>query len=198
MIRLAEAAIALQGAWRLARGNPDGLRFMDVSRAGAARSFWAAALALPAAIPLTLMRLSYFPPRAGAAEVAAIECIAYVIGWTAFPVVAHAASRIAERGHRFAILVATYNWVSLLQIFVLLAAAPVTLVGALPAPLDTLFELAVRIALTAYTAFAIRVALDVAWPAAIGLSLVEFMLGMSIFRMVISLEDAWPLPPGAA
>ena len=34
--------------------------------------------------------------------------------------------------------------------------------------------------------------------AAIGLALVEFMLGLSIFRTVVTLEDAWPLPPGAA
>lgn len=198
MIRLAEAATALQGAWRLSRGRRDGIRFMDVSAAGAARSFWAAALALPAAIPLTLMRLTLFPPRAGASEVLAIEVIAYAIGWTAFPVVAHAAARIAERGHRFATLVAAYNWVSLVQILILVVAAPVTLGGVLPAPLDTLFEIALRLALTAYTAWTIRVALDLSWPAAIGLALVEFMLGLSIFRTVITLEDAWPLPPGAA
>jgi hypothetical protein len=43
-----------------------------------------------------------------------------------------------------------------------------------------------------------RVALDISWPAAIGLAVVEFALGLSIFRTVVSLEDAWPLPPGAA
>ena len=198
MIALGEAAAGLFGAWRLACRKPDGLRYMDTSRDGALRSFWAAALALPATIPLTLMRLSYFPPRADTTAVIAIEIVAYAIGWAAFPVVAHAAAGIAERGHRFTMLVAAYNWVSLLQIFILLAAAPVTLGGFVPAPIDTLLEIALRVALTAYLAFTIRVALDLSWTAAIGLALVEFMLGLSIFRTVVTLEDAWPLPPGAA
>jgi hypothetical protein len=198
MIARSEAVAGLFGAWRLACRNPDGLRYMDTSRDGALRSFWAAALALPAAIPLTLLRLSYFPPRADAMEVIAIEIAAYAIGWTAFPVVAHAAAGIAERSHRYTMLVTADNWVSLLQIFVLLVAAPVTLGGFVPAPFDSLLEIALRVALTAYLAFTIRVALDLSWAAAIGLALVEFMLGLSIFRTVVTLENAWPLPPGAA
>ena len=83
MIRLAEALTALYGAARLARGNPDGIRFIDTSRAGAARSFWAAGLALPVALPLTLLRLSYFPPRADTLEIVAIEIIAYAVQPTA-------------------------------------------------------------------------------------------------------------------
>ncbi|MFO0295845.1 MAG: hypothetical protein ACK51F_21125 [Rhodospirillales bacterium] len=198
MIRLAEALTALYGAARLARGNPDGIRFIDTSRAGAARSFWAAGLALPVALPLTLLRLSYFPPRADTLEIVAIEIIAYAVGWTAFPVIAHFAAQIAERGHRFTMLVATYNWASLFQICVLLVVTPVTLSGLLPSPLDSVVEIGLRLALIGYLAFAIRVALDVSWPAAAGLSLVEFVLGLSIFRTVLTLENAWPLPPGAA
>jgi hypothetical protein len=197
MSAFAEAATALYGAWRLACRDPGGLRYMDTSPAGALRSFRAAAFALPAAIPLMLMRLSYFPPRADTARVVAVEIVAYTIGWTAFPVLAHAAARIAERTHRYAMLVAAYNWASLFQIGVLLVAAPLTFADILPAPLDTLLELGLRIALSAYLAFAIRVALDLSWGAAIGLALVEFVLGLSIFRTVLTLEDAWPLPPGA-
>jgi hypothetical protein len=95
-------------------------------------------------------------------------------------------------------LVATYNWASLFQICVLLVVTPVTLSGLLPSPLDSVVEIGLRLALIGYLAFAIRVALDVSWPAAAGLSLVEFVLGLSIFRTVLTLENAWPLPPGAA
>lgn len=198
MIRLAEAVAGLHGAWLLARRRPEGLRYMDTSRAGALRSFWAAAIALPAALPLVALRLSLFPPRADALDVALVEAIAYVVGWTAFPVLAHAAARVAEREDRYPALVAACNWTSLAQVIALLLAAPLTLSDILPAALDAIVELGVRVALVAWLASAIRIALDISWPAAIGLAVVEFVLGLSIFRTVVSLEDAWPLPPGAA
>jgi hypothetical protein len=198
MIRAAEIATALQGAVLLARGRREGLRYMDTSRAGALRSFWAAAIGLPAAIPLILLRHGYFPPRIDDTETLLVEAIAYAIGWTAFPVLAHLAARIADRAALFPRVVAAYNWTSLVQLGVLLIASPLALADILPAPLDTLLELALRLALLAYLAFTIRVALDLGWAAAIGLALVEFMLGLSVFRTVITLENAWPLPPGAA
>ncbi|MFM8989023.1 MAG: YIP1 family protein [Alphaproteobacteria bacterium] len=198
MIRLGEVLAGLHGAWLLARRRPEGLRYMDTSREGALRSFWAAVVALPATLPLVAMRLSHFPPRADALDVALVEVVAYVVGWTAFPVLAHFAARIAEREDRYPALVVACNWTSLAQVVVLLVAAPVTLSDILPPAIDALVELGVRIALVAWLASAIRAALDVSWPAAIGLAVVEFVLGLSIFRTVVSLEDAWPLPPGAA
>ena len=198
MITVREVVTSLFGAWRLAQFQADGLRYLDASREGARRSFWAALLALPAAIPLTLIRLSMFPPRDDELRVFFIEAVAYVIGWAAFPVVAQIAARIAEREQHFARVVCAYNWTSLLQICVLLVCAPISAAGILPTGIEMLFELGVRAALIAYLAFTIRVALDVAWPAAIGLALVEFFLGISVFRTVITLEDAWPLALGAA
>lgn len=197
MITLPEAVAGVLGAWRLAHFKADGLRFMDTSRRGALRSFWAAALALPAVLPLTIMRLTYFPPRADELQVILVEIIGYVIGWTAFPVLAQVAARIAEREHFYSRVVAAYNWTSLLQICALLLTAPLTLSGFLPTGLDALIELIVRGALLAYLAFTIKVSLDVSWPAAIGLAVVEFLLGLSVFRTMVTLEDGWPLPLGA-
>ena len=56
MITSREIVTSLFGAWRLAQFQADGLRYLDASREGARRSFWAAVIALPAAIPLTLIR----------------------------------------------------------------------------------------------------------------------------------------------
>lgn len=198
MINVREAVAGIFGAWRLAQLKPDGIRYMAATRDGALRSFWAALLALPGALPLTAMRLSFFPPRAETAQVAAVELLAYAIGWTAFPVMAQIAARIAEREHHYPRLVSAYNWTSLVQIAALVVTAPLTVSGVLPSGLGALLELVVRCLLIAYLAFTIRVALDVSWPAAIGLSVVEFILGLSVFRTVVTLEDAWPLPPGAA
>ncbi len=197
MITTREIVTSLFGAWRLAQFQADGLRYLDASREGARRSFWAAVIALPAAIPLTLIRLSMFPPRDDDLRVVLIETVAYVIGWAAFPVIAQIAAKIAEREQHFARVVCAYNWTSLLQVGVLLLCAPISAAGILPSAFEIMFELVVRAALIAYLAFTIRVALDVHWPAAIGLALVEFFLGISVFRTVLTLEDAWPMVPGA-
>ncbi|MBL8699774.1 MAG: hypothetical protein JNK67_15455 [Alphaproteobacteria bacterium] len=197
MITPAEIAAGLYGAWRLAQFKADGLRWIDGSLAGARRSFWVALIALPGAIPLMILRFSIYTPRVDELQTVLVETIAYAIGWTAFPVVGHIASRVADRQHHFTRLVAAYNWASLLQIGVLVVVAPISHGPILPDGLGQLLGLVVQAAMLAYLAFVIRIALDVPWGAAIGLALVEFFLGQSVFHTVVTLEDGWPLPPGA-
>ena len=58
----------LHAALLFARGRSDGLRYVEADMAGAARSFWAMALCLPAIVCLQLMTWmqSGVPPQAGA------------------------------------------------------------------------------------------------------------------------------------
>lgn len=197
MITTKEIAAGIYGAWRLAQFKADGIRWIDGSLDGARRSFWVALLAIPGAIPLMVLRFSIYTPRADDAQVALVEIIAYVIGWTAFPVIGHIAARVADRQARFTHLVAAYNWSSLFQVGVLLLVAPISHGELLPSGVGAVLGLAIQAALLAYLAFVIRIALNVPWGAAIGLALVEFFLGQSVFHTVVTLEDAWPLPPGA-
>ena len=48
-------ANGVQGALLLARGRVDGLRYVEADMAGAARSFWAMAICLPAFVCLRLL-----------------------------------------------------------------------------------------------------------------------------------------------
>lgn len=197
MLTRPEIAAGIYGAWRLAHFKPDGIRWIDGSLAGARRSFWVALLVLPAALVLMTLRFSIFTPRADELRIVLVEVISYAIGWTAFPVIGHLAARVADRLHHFPRLVAAYNWSNVLQIAVLVVAAPISHGGILPGPIGQILGLVVQAALLAYLAFVIRTALDVPWGAAIGLAMVEFFLGQSVFHTVVTLEDAWPLPPGA-
>src|SRR5690349_5275907 len=47
--------VGLRGAFLLARGRADGLLLIETSMAGLARSFWAAAICLPAFLALRLL-----------------------------------------------------------------------------------------------------------------------------------------------
>jgi hypothetical protein len=51
----ASVTSGLHGALLLARGRADGLRYVEDDMAGAARSFWAAAICIPAFLCLRLL-----------------------------------------------------------------------------------------------------------------------------------------------
>ena len=70
----ASVASGMQAALLLARGRADGLRYVEADMAGAARSFWACAICLPAFICLRLLAWT----EAGAAA----ACGACASPWT--------------------------------------------------------------------------------------------------------------------
>ena len=79
-------ANGVHGALLLARGRIDGLRYIEADLAGAARSFWAMAICLPAFVCLMLLAWTQqgVPPHAG--HTFALDLISYVLGWCAFAV----------------------------------------------------------------------------------------------------------------
>ena len=77
-------ANGVHGALLLARGKVDGLRYVEADMAGAARSFSAMAICLPAFICLRLLAWteSGLPPNP--AHSFALDLISFAIGWCGF------------------------------------------------------------------------------------------------------------------
>src|SRR5437763_14845048 len=81
-----EVRLALTGALRLARGDRGGLSYFDRSVDGFWRSFRAAVIGYPLYLVLLSMRVTVAEwETSGAFLIIAVETIAYVIAWTAFP-----------------------------------------------------------------------------------------------------------------
>ena len=110
------------------------------------------------------------------------------VGWTAFPLVVLPVTRFLGREARWLDFIIVYNWSQVLQNAVYLAAVGLTLSGLAPGFLGGgLLDLA-YIAIFAYECFIARVVLDIAWPAAGMIVLVDFVLGQLIFRAAQTLH----------
>ena len=128
-------ANGLQAALLLARGRADGLRYVEADMAGAARSFWAMAICLPAFVCLRLMAWteSGMPPQP--AHVFALDLLILRhrlvrLRRAVAPVVAG-----MGRGGRWPRFIATWNWCNVVQYSLLVAFSIPGLLGA-PARLD--------------------------------------------------------------
>jgi hypothetical protein len=122
MPRWAELWRALYGAWRLALADRRALHYFDLSHRGTWRSFWAAAYCYPFFL---LERWLELPAEnvgnAGLGHIFLVETIAYVIGWTAFPLAVLALCRWLGREERGFDFITAYNWSIILQTAVFVA-----------------------------------------------------------------------------
>ena len=85
MLNTRELAASVYGAYRLARLDPNGLRFFDASPAGARRSFYAAAIVAP--FYALMLAVGAPEPASDTLRFSLVEGIAYVLSWVAYPVI---------------------------------------------------------------------------------------------------------------
>ena len=170
-------AAGLHGALLLARGRADGMRFVDSGRAGAARSFWAAVLCLPAFLCLRLLDGAGVGPPGVAAHGLALALLSYVTGWAGFAVLSHFLAGRMGRAARWPLFIAAWNWCNVIQYLLLVVAGLPHLLGA-PGFLDQTIEL-VAIGWALWLEwYATRLALDVDGLAAGGLVGIDLVIGL--------------------
>ena len=174
-------AAGLHGALLLARGRADGIRHVDAGRTGAARSFWAAALCLPAFLCLRLLDWSVDGVPGGgtvvSAHAVALELLAYATGWAGFAVASHFVARRMGREARWPLFIAAWNWCNVVQYLLLVAAALPHLLGA-PDLVDQTVELVALGWALWLEWYAARIALDIGGLAAGGLVGLDLAIGL--------------------
>ncbi len=175
----------LHAALLLARGRADGLRYVEQDMAGAARSFWAAAICLPAFLCLRLLAWTAegVPPHA--AHVLALDLLSFGVGWCGFAVLSHrlvATMGLADRWPRF---IALWNWCNVVQYMLLVVFSIPGLLGA-PALLDQVAQLfAIGWALWIEW-FAFRLTLGVGMVAAAGLVVLDVAIGVMLAGLSVT------------
>ena len=106
-----EVQLAVGGALRLAVGDRRGLGSFDTSIDGFWRSFRAGLICYPLYLLLLGFRVTDAQWAAsGIAPILVVETIAYVISWTAFPLLILPLSRCLGRENRFLAFMVVYNW----------------------------------------------------------------------------------------
>ena len=196
MSTIAGVATGLQAAMLLARGKPDGIGLLatedEPALAIAKRSFWAAALCLPAFVCLQVIDLAQeprLPPHA--AHGFALQLLGYAIDWAGFALLTRWLAGTIGRGARWPTYIAVWNWCNVVQYLLLVVASLPPLLG-LPAIVgETAWLVATGWALWLEW-YATRLALGVNGVQAVGLVLLDEALGFAVLAIIQSLPGGGP------
>lgn len=180
MITLGEVSRSVFGAWILARFNPDGLRFFDNTVEAFWRSFWAAAIVLPAYAILLVLRHSGSEIGVGAITAFFVHAIAYVIGWVAFPFLMFYVTQMIDRGQWYCRYMVAYNWSVILQITVMLTVSLFAASGLVSPAIGGAATVITVVFILIYQGFIARTALQVSGPGAAGIVFMDFLLSLML------------------
>lgn len=179
---------ALIGTWRLARLDRGAMRWFNHSVPGVWRSFLAAAICYPGFLLLLWTRLAPDDiAHAGWLRILLIESIGYVIGWTAYPLLALPFCRWLAPEDRALGFVTAYNWSQVLQTLLLVAVTVITLLPHVSLEAGALLEIAAYGLLLVYEWFIAWIALGQSGLAATALVLLDVVLGAFLSLLTQSL-----------
>ena len=184
MLSAKEAATSLYGAYRLARLDSGGLDYFDASREGFWRSFYAAAFIAPPFALLLALRYADGMVAASPLRYVAIEAIAYVIAWLAFPVAMLMVARKLDREKHFIRFIVVYNWAAVLQNALYLPIPILGISGMITVTAANAMGILALLLILGYTWFITKTALEVTSAAAAGI--VALDLGLGIFITGVS------------
>jgi hypothetical protein len=183
-----EVRLAMIGALRLARGDRGGLACFDRSLDGFWSSFRAAVIGYPLYLVLLSMRVTVGEwERSGALLIITVETIAYVIAWTAFPLMMLIVTHRIARPQRFFDFMVAYNWSQLPQSALFVLVGLETKSGVLGAQPAQAIEVAAAVAVLVYEWFIARVALDTTASVAVFVVVVDLLLGALISHVASGL-----------
>jgi hypothetical protein len=183
-----ETQLAIGGALKLARGDARGLGFFDISLDGFWRSFRAALICYPMYLILLALRVTEAQWAAsGIGRIVAVETIAFVISWTAFPLLMLPLSRALGRENRFLAFMVAYNWCQIPQTVLFLIVGLDVATGILPGAAAEVAGLAAAAAVMVYEWYIARVALAIPGVQAVLVVLMDLVLGTVLSQVAASL-----------
>lgn len=180
MLTARDVVRSVFGAYRLALFDPAGLDSMDRTPEGALRSFYAAVIVLPAYALMLAIRLWPAVGNTPFLNIVVVEGIAYVVSWTAFPVLMHLLTGLIDRSPRYPGFICAYNWSSVVQMAVYLPVVVLSATGLLPEGLAEGLVFGVMMAMLTYQWFVMRTALEVSGLQAAGFVMVDLFLSATI------------------
>ena len=142
------------------------------------RSFYAAAIALPAYGLLVLLNFAENPVNASGLRILVVEFSAYVIGWTLFPLIMIGLTDTLNRFDRYFAFMAAWNWAIVLQMFLFLAITALIASGVIPPQVSGFVSLIALIAILIYQGFIALAALNISVPAAVVIVAIDLLVAL--------------------
>jgi hypothetical protein len=184
---LSEIVGSLYGAWRLARFDPSGMRYFDVSTDGLWRSFFAAVIVAPFYALTLAWHFADLGDDTDPLRFVLAESIGYVISWVAYPLLVFSLARALDCLDRFPAYVVAYNWSLVLQNVVFVPLTVATASGLVPVEAVQLLWFAVFGFVLAYVWFIATTALAVPPLTAVGIVAADITLSLVINAVASSL-----------
>lgn len=180
MITMSEVWTGLFAAWRLFLRDSRAIALFDDSVSGVIKSFFCAAVVLPGYIIILAIGPGTISEDAGAFRIVTVEAIAYVISWTAWPLIMAPVTKALDKDEYYCRYIVAYNWSAGPQILILLVVMLLSASGILPRDVLVVINLAALAVLLFYHLFILRTALEVSPYVAVALVVGEFMLSQFI------------------
>ncbi|MBV9735076.1 MAG: hypothetical protein JO209_04140 [Acidisphaera sp.] len=177
----------LHAALLLARGRREGMSYVETGLEGARRSFWAAAICLPAFVVLRLLDWADGALPSAPAHALALGILGYATGWAGFAVATRPLVVLLGRAGRWPRFIAVWNWCNVAQYVLLLAAAVPDLLGA-PAFVDQAAGLVALGWALWLEWYATRLALDLGALPAAGLVSLDVLIGVVVAGVTSALS----------
>lgn len=166
------------GAWRLARWDPGGMNYFDLSTRGFWRSFGAAVLVLP--VYIYFVAVNFHGTDAGAAWFVIVKALAYGAAWSAFPILMVGLARILNLTGNYIPFIIASNWASVLQVLLFIPVNTFAAFGGLESGFGALLYLLTMTIVLVYQWFVARTALQTTKTIAGGLVAVDLFLGLFV------------------
>ncbi|MEE2745920.1 MAG: hypothetical protein VX617_03445 [Pseudomonadota bacterium] len=173
MISYQELKNSLYGAYRLAWADRSGMAYFNVSLNGFWKSFFAAILVAPLFLALIIIRFRAESSGISAFRFIAVEFIAYIIGWTLFPLIMYSLASNLNRVNEYFAFIIAYNWASVIQNGVYVPFAILTQVGLFTGPNAGMINLIILVLVVLYTWFIACTALRISGVMAGGIVLLD-------------------------
>jgi hypothetical protein len=172
---LNEMVRSIYGVVRLARFDARGAELLEGTPEAAARSFWVAALVLPFQVLIVASQTDFDIPEGAIYYLILVEALAYVVSWTAFPVIMEMIARPLEREKEFFAMVVAYNWSAVIRTAIRLPQVLLLLGNVLTEDEAASLGLVVLVAILVYVGFIFRTTLRIDGFTAAGLVVLKLL-----------------------
>lgn len=177
-----EVSVALYGAWRLMRFDPDGIKYFLTTRDDFWKSFYAAVFCLPG---LAIVVLSQGDESSSGLFAVLRFSLMFFLGLLVMAVLVQAICDVIDRQQHFIRCIVAINWSSVLRVYLVV---PVFLLGSI-APGSTIFLFAlfcVSVFVMIYEGFIYHRSLEVTGFAAAGFVVLNFTVSLFLRSLIVA------------
>ncbi len=177
----------IYGAWRLARLDESAMSYFERTPAGFWKSFFAAIIVAPGFAVIIGYELAQAELEAGVLRMFLVESLAYLLGWTAFPVIVHQICGAIGKRDAYLGYIVAFNWSKVIQMAVFLPAIGLIALGVLPGDSGGLLRWVVSILILFYQWFVTRTALAVTAIGAVGFVVLDFTIDLIVHMITLGM-----------